>query len=51
MERMNLNLMEIGYMYTIPEKRMERSLHIPLIMNCRHMKAIHIETQLVFDAS
>jgi hypothetical protein len=51
MEHMNLNLMEIGYMYTIPEKRMERSLHIPLIMSFLTMKAIHTETQLAFDAS
>ena len=51
MEHMNLNSMVFGYMCIIPEKRMERSLHIPLIMSFLIMKAIHTETQLVFDAS
>lgn len=46
---MNLNLMATGYMYIIQEKRMERSLAIPLTMICQLMRVIHIEAQLVFD--
>ena len=46
---MNLNLMATGYMYITQEKRMERSLAIPLTMICQLMRVIHIEAQLVFD--
>jgi len=48
MEHMNWSLMGIGYMYIIQERRMERSLPIPLTTNLQTM-IIHGEARPVSD--